>query len=315
MATRAYVTRDEIVEAKRLDLLTYLQTYEPNELVRCGSGYQTRTHDSLKISNGLWHWYSRGIGGKTALDYLIHVKGMDFVSAVQALCGNRIPARPTPPTQEKKSDVPFILPSQYANTTRVTAYLMKRGISYDVIARCLDSGTLYESDRYHNAVFVGKDLEGTPRYAMQRSTGEKPLKLEVEGSDKRFCFSLQGTGDILMVEESAIDALSVATIFQQSGRRWQSCHYLSLGGISIKQTSNELPLALKQYLTNHPAILHIRLMLDNDEAGRMASQHILDSLGGTYDAKAVFPQQGKDFNEELVAGKNAHRETKTTAIR
>ncbi|MEG2624431.1 MAG: DUF3991 and TOPRIM domain-containing protein [Clostridia bacterium] len=299
MNTRKYVTREEIMEAKRLDLLTYLQTYEPHELVKCGSSYQTRTHDSLKISNGLWNWYSRGIGGKTALDYLIHVKGMDFVSAVQALYGNRI-ISPAASLPDKKKDVPFVLPERYPDPTRVTAYLMKRGISYDVIARCLENGTLYEADRYRNAVFVGKDMQGTPRYAMQRSTSDHPLKLEVEGSDKRFSFSLRGTGDALFVAESAIDALSVASILQQSGQRWQSCHYLSLGGVSAKQASNELPRALGQYLTDHLAIQHVRLMLDNDQAGRTAAQRILAGLGGSYDAKAVFPKR-KDFNEELTA--------------
>ena len=69
------MTRKEIARAKEIDLETYLRACEPEELVKCGSGYRTRTHDSLKISNGLWHWHSRGIGGKTALDYLIHVPG------------------------------------------------------------------------------------------------------------------------------------------------------------------------------------------------------------------------------------------------
>ena len=42
---------------------------EPNELVRfSGNTYTTRTHDSLKISNGKWMWWSRGIGGNSALD-------------------------------------------------------------------------------------------------------------------------------------------------------------------------------------------------------------------------------------------------------
>ena len=69
-----YVTREMIDRAKEMDLLTYLQTYEPQELVHFGSStYCTREHDSLKISNGKWCWFSRGIGGKTALDYLIKV--------------------------------------------------------------------------------------------------------------------------------------------------------------------------------------------------------------------------------------------------
>jgi hypothetical protein len=48
-----YVTREMIDRAKKMDLLTYLQTYEPQELVHFGGNtYCTREHDSLKISNG-----------------------------------------------------------------------------------------------------------------------------------------------------------------------------------------------------------------------------------------------------------------------
>ena len=66
-----------------MDLLTYLKNYEPSELVHFGgSTYCTRTHDSLKISNGKWCWFSRGIGGKTALDYLIKVREIPFTEAV-----------------------------------------------------------------------------------------------------------------------------------------------------------------------------------------------------------------------------------------
>lgn len=47
-----YVTPEQIERAKQMDLLTYLQYYEPQELVRfSGNVYTTRTHDSLKISN------------------------------------------------------------------------------------------------------------------------------------------------------------------------------------------------------------------------------------------------------------------------
>ena len=64
-----YVSPEEVRAAKQMDLLTYLQSYEPNELVKLSGGtYCTREHDSLKISNGKWHWFSRGIGGSTALD-------------------------------------------------------------------------------------------------------------------------------------------------------------------------------------------------------------------------------------------------------
>lgn len=293
---RKYVTEAEIRAAKEIDLLTYLQTCEPHELVQEGSGFHTRTHDSLKISNGMWHWFSRGIGGKTALDYLIHVRGMDFVPAVQLLCEGRVmPVRNPEPAKEKV----FVLPPKYPDCSRVAQYLYHRGISGSVINRCVEEGSLYEADRYHNAVFVGRDKEGVPRYAMQRSTGQRTLKLEVEGSDKRFSFSMAGTGDRLYVAESAIDAMSIATITQIHGKRWRSGHYLSLGGVSVKKNSNELPMALSQYLSDHPEVRKISLMLDNDEAGRKAADKIMESLDSSYEAEAVFPVHGKDFNDEL----------------
>ena len=81
-----YISPEQIKELQKIDLLTYLQNYEPNELVHeGGNNYCTRTHDSLKISNGLWNWFSRGIGGKNAIDYLIKVKNYTFMEAVQLL--------------------------------------------------------------------------------------------------------------------------------------------------------------------------------------------------------------------------------------
>lgn len=68
--------------------MTYLKHYEPQELVHLyGGTYCTREHDSLKISNGKWHWWSRGFGGVSALDYLIKVKGYPFIQAVEVILG------------------------------------------------------------------------------------------------------------------------------------------------------------------------------------------------------------------------------------
>ena len=50
-----YIPPSVVQEVKRMDLLTYLKNYEPYELVHfSGNTYTTRTHDSLKISNGKW---------------------------------------------------------------------------------------------------------------------------------------------------------------------------------------------------------------------------------------------------------------------
>ena len=56
---------DVLERARQIDLLSYLRAYEPSNLVKVKGTtnvYCTAEHDSLKISNGKWMWWSRGIG-------------------------------------------------------------------------------------------------------------------------------------------------------------------------------------------------------------------------------------------------------------
>ena len=66
-----YIPPEMVEKAREMDLLTYLKSYEPQELVHFGGNtYCTREHDSLKISNGKWYWFSRRIDGYSAPNYL-----------------------------------------------------------------------------------------------------------------------------------------------------------------------------------------------------------------------------------------------------
>ena len=105
-----------VEKAREMDLLTYLQNYEPNELVRLSDGtYCTRTHDSLKISNGKWMWWSRGFGGYSALDYLIKVKGLGFVQAVETIVGKcAVTQNINLQKKEIKQPKPLLLPDKSA---------------------------------------------------------------------------------------------------------------------------------------------------------------------------------------------------------
>lgn len=73
---------DVLEQARQIDLFSYLRAYEPSNLVKVKGTtnvYCTAEHDSLKISNGKWYWWSRGFGGYSALDYLMKVKEYGFV--------------------------------------------------------------------------------------------------------------------------------------------------------------------------------------------------------------------------------------------
>ena len=207
-----YVTPEQITQAKELDLLTYLQQYDPHELVHVsGNTYCTREHDSLKISNGKWNWFSRGIGGKTALDYLIKVQGFSFTQAVEALVGQNFSPLPRAPQAQPKKQEPRVLslPQPSRCATHMVNYLHGRGIDYDLIDYCIQTGRVYESQKYHNVVFVGRDLKGQPRYAALRGiVGD--FKGEAPGSDKRYSFTIaeNPVAPSVHLFESAIDLLS-----------------------------------------------------------------------------------------------------------
>ena len=160
-----YIAPEIIMEAKRMDLLTYLENYEPHELVRfAGNTYTTRTHDSLKISNGKWMWWSQGIGGKSALDYLVKVKGLSFLEAVETIMGGNV-ALPIP-CSPQAVNVPkvLLLPDRSESNDVITEYLFGRGIDYEIINYCIQKGLIFESLPYHNVVFVGNDEKGKPSH-------------------------------------------------------------------------------------------------------------------------------------------------------
>lgn len=297
----AYVSPAQIARAREMDLLTYLQLYEPDNLVRfSGETYCTREHDSLKISNGKWNWFSRGIGGRSALDYLMKVRDYTFPQAVEALTGGAATRPPSFHAPKQEPPKVFTLPERNSNHNRVRQYLWNRGISAEILDYCIGKGLLFESRKYHNAVFVGYDPEGKARYAALRGT-RGDFKGEVTGSDKRYSFSLaaERQSNELHLFEAAIDLLSYCTLCQMMGRDWQQEHLLSLGGVTKKRTEKTLPAALEQFLSGNPETQTVFLHLDNDEAGRLAALDISAKLQGSYEVLDAAPRRGKDVNDLL----------------
>lgn len=123
----AYIPPEVVAKAREMDLLTYLRNYEPNELVHFGgSTYCTREQDSLKISNGKWYWFSRGIGGYNALDYLIKVKEMPFLEAVETIMG-RSAVQPPIRASTPKKEQPKVLLLPQANRCATNDHPPRRG--------------------------------------------------------------------------------------------------------------------------------------------------------------------------------------------
>ena len=300
-----YIEPEVLQQARQVDLLSYLQANEPGNLVHLsGNNYCTRDHDSLKISNGKWHWFSREIGGYSALDYLIKVRNYTFPEAVEAIVGpGAITLVPGKKESVKKEPRKLLMPELEKYPYQAKRYLKSRGIHPVIIDYCIEHSLLFESAGYHNAVFVGYDKNGIARYAAMRGTQSR-YKSEVTGSDTHFSFSITATPDAEHVHlfEAAIDLLSYATLELYEGRDWKRDALLSLAGVFKTKRENVVPVALQQYLEDHPGISTVHLHLDNDEVGRGAASGIIGGLDEKYTVLDEPPAYGcKDVNDELMS--------------
>ena len=303
-----FIPPEQLAHARKMDLLTYLRCCEPDELVSMGgNAYATKSHDSLKISNGEWYWWSRGVGGSSALDYLTTVRRLPLPDAVQRILSAGGVPLAKPPRRKARPTKSFSLPPRHADNRRVFSYLRGRGIDPEIINHCIKCGQLYESAQHHNCVFVGFAGD-RPAYAMQRGTlQDKRFVGEVVGSDKRYSFAMPvtpGESFTLCVFEGAIDALSYLTLLKQQGQDWRKANTLSLGGVG--KEDRQLPPALSRYLKAAPHITRIVLCLDNDAPGRMAAALLRELLRG-YEVIDKPPARGKDYNDLLRYRRDAQR--------
>ncbi len=303
-----FYNQEEIEKAREVDLFTYLQACEPQELVHVsGNVYCTREHDSLRISNGKWCWFSRGIGGFSALDYLIKVKGCSFMEAMESIVGRAaIPPPSLAPILREEKPKHLLLPPPAPNNRAMLQYLVGRGISMEVLDFCVQTGRIYESRNkgHGNVVFVGFDKTGKARFGCLRGIGEGRFHGDLSGSDKHYSFALPACGENPAVHlcECAIDVMSYASLCRLNGIDWKQHNLLSLAGIyqpKKRIAESKLPVALTRFLEDHPHVKTVYLHLDNDGPGRMAAEAIQTVIPREYEVRDCPPPRGKDVNDYL----------------
>lgn len=299
-----FVPREIVKQAKQIDLLTYFMNNNPSELVKKGTGtYSLKTHDSVIISNGLWHRFSTNEAGKTALDYLMKVERMTLQEAVSSILNRDIVTYVR--TENKKNIEPrrLVVPEKSATNKEVISYLKNRGIDEDIINYCIDNNLIYQENKTNNVVFLGYDNEHNIKYAGCRSTNEKKIMRDAKGSSKEFSFRMLSkiTNNSLHIFESSIDLLSYATLLKLKGYDYQNQNLLALAGVyqSSKNIENsKVPIAVQNFLNENKNIQDIVLHFDNDRAGREATKALIIALNryNIYDIPAPY---GKDINDYL----------------
>ena len=273
-----YYTQEQIDRANQADLVLFLQS-QGEPLERAGQEYRWKRHDSLTVRGNKWYRHSQSKGGGP-VDFVMEFFGKSFTEAVELLTGEKGAAPPQDSPQ-------FRLPSRSPDNRIARNYLTAaRRIDEDVTGFFFASGDIYEDAAHHNAVFVGRDEDGIPRYAHSKGTAGN-FRLDVKGSDKAFNFCYRGEGDRLFVFEAPVDLLSFLCLFK---KEWQKQSYLSLGGVGEK--------ALLRFLSDRPNIKTVFLCLDSDEAGNDACSRLVKLMPEGYTVHWLIPLF-KDWNEVL----------------
>ena len=278
-----FYTQEQIDRANRADIADFLRT-QGETLERAGNEYRWKRHDSLTVRENKWYRHSQSKGGGP-IDFVMEFYGRSFTEAVQLLTGELGEGKPEQTAPPPLSD--FRLPPRSPDPGQVKRYLTEaRRIDEDVTGFFLSTGDIYEEAAHHNAVFVGRDESGIPRYAHQRGTTGN-FRLDVKGSDKAFNFCYRGEGERLFVFEAPIDLLSFLCLFKKG---WQKQSYLSLGGVGEK--------ALLRFLSDRPNIKTVFLCLDSDEAGNDACSRLVKLMPEGLTVHRLVPLF-KDWNEVL----------------
>ena len=271
-------TKEQIDRANQTDLVSFLQA-QGEQLERAGQEYRWKRHDSLTVRENRWYRHSQSKGGGP-IDFVMEFYGKSFLEAVEMLIGERGEAPPPVYLQ-------FRLPPKSPDNQTARNYLTAaRRIDEDVSGFFFSCGDLYEEAAHHNAVFVGRDESGIPRYAHQRGTAGS-FRLDVKGSDKAFNFCYRGEGERLFVFEAPIDLLSFLCLFKKD---WQKQSYLALGGVGEK--------ALLRFLSDRLNIKTVYLCLDSDQAGSGACSRLAELVPEGLTVHRLVPLY-KDWNEVL----------------
>ena len=190
-------TEEEYTLLKTISLKQYFDVKHPDRLLatRYPGRYNVyvmhdkEVHTSLEIKdNGHWSFYSKGLWGKTAFDWLCRVEHMSFNMAGEELgfqpgfteedFKKLYGAGQAVLTSASATEVPksFKEPVRYGSNAAAVKYLKSRGISPDVIDFCLKQGYIYtEAGNYLNIVFAGYDEYGYMAYAAKRGLTDGPI--------------------------------------------------------------------------------------------------------------------------------------------
>ena len=305
----------ELINKRRSYVSNYDLVHLAEELgltpIRVGRKYFTlREHDSVRINtfSNTFKRYSNGVWGD-ALSFLIEFgqeRSNKFKSINYSLywlekkMNNENMFDKDNTVLPEKEKVPFVLPPKDDNYKRVFAYLIKtRMIDPEIVKIFVRKKILYQSKGTKNCVFVGYNKD-KPVYASERGTiPGKRFMYEIPGNDYDYGINFDNdNADTLIITEAVIDMMSLMTL--KMNYKFHLKHsFLALGGAEKIE-------CIFTYLREHQNIKDVMIALDNDEAGKIATQKIIERLKKEFKQIKYLPvySEEKDWNETLLKKRN-----------
>ena len=301
-------SKAEIEQINRIPITEIAQSMGFH-LERAGKYLSLKEHDSVIINpeaNFFWRNSIEGVQGGV-IHFVMHFQNMKKGDAIRELkrIGNITPesksywkavAAPQNIYSSAQEKTELTLPQKDVHNRNAAAYLIKtRCIDKQIVSDLLHRHHLYQ-DIHKNCVFVSYDENGKANFCNQRGTNTyKKFVADRKGCDYDEGFYLDNKSSILVVTESVIDALSIATIDIQHNRDYKRNNYLALSG------TNKIS-AVYHHLKKEPHINTLVLAFDADEAGMTALQNVHAQLKkDKWNGQIIdyLPQKANDWNEVL----------------
>lgn len=290
MSGYVHFTDEQKDRARQTDIVSILER-QGEKVRRAGSEYEWLDGTAkVSIRGNLWfHQYERE--GGNAIDFVKRFFDKSYTEAMQFLLNGEGGELKTAPPVEKKADGIFVMPRRNETSARAYAYLSKsRGIDREVLNEFFRKKLIYESEKYHNAVFVGYNPNGQPLHAHMRGTGTKStFKGNVPFGMPEYSFHWYGSSGRLFLFEAPIDMLSFISMNKEG---WKQHSYAACCGVSDR--------VAMQLLKDDPRIKRVSICLDNDEEGRKSGKRIKGNLESKGVQADILVPKLKDWNEDLL---------------
>ncbi len=294
-------TNEQIQIANSVSILEYAKQHFDVKRVGTNS-YKIEGYGGLHINSvtNKWNCFSQGKGGGP-IQFIMFTENKSWVESVKQLLGLTISNNVRSYKKDIRQDEEdirgeLILPEKNNTYKHMIAYLIQtRGIDKDIVYKFIHDKKLYE-DKHKNCVFVGYDKDGAAKYAGLRGTNTNIEKFrgEVKNSDKAYSFNfLNQSSDKLYAFESPIELMSYMSINKDFNH-----NAISLAGVS--------DIALKNFLKDNNNIDTIRFCLNNDQAGKEATENLVEKYKCDYNIEFEYPCL-EDFNEDLSFSKYAKK--------